>query len=101
MGVQSQEGDHVVIGLAGNKVDLAANRKVSTDEGSQFAQEKKFIFFETSAKNSTNIKEMFRSIASEVPKRQPPHGKGKDNKNIIVEPEPSRNNGGGCKCQLL
>ena len=60
--VQTQEGDHVVIGLAGNKVDLAANRKVSTDEGSQFAQEKKFIFFETSAKNSTNIKEMFRSI---------------------------------------
>merc|ERR1712228_1103448 len=32
-----EEGDHVVIGLAGNKVDLAANRKVSTEEGSQFA----------------------------------------------------------------
>merc|ERR1719249_349807 len=50
--VQTQEGGHVVIGLAGNKVDLAANRKVSTEEGAQFAKEKNFIFFETSAKNS-------------------------------------------------
>eukprot|EP00483_Globobulimina_turgida_P012844 UN12868 len=98
--VQTQEGNHVVIGLAGNKVDLAGNRKVSTDEGSEFAKEKNFIFFETSAKNSTNIKEIFRSIAQEVPNRQQPKGKGKD-KNIIVEPEPSNNNNGGCKCQLL
>ena len=62
--VQTQEGQHVVIGLAGNKVDLSANRKVSTDEGSEFAKLKNFIFFETSAKNSTNIKEIFRSIGT-------------------------------------
>mmetsp|Transcript_17299 Transcript_17299/g.15543 ORF Transcript_17299/g.15543 Transcript_17299/m.15543 type:complete len:204 (+) Transcript_17299:81-692(+) len=99
--VQTQEGQHVVIGLAGNKVDLAANRKVSTDEGSQFAKEKNFIFFETSAKNSTNIKEIFRSIAQEVPNRQQPRGKN-DKKNIIVEPEPTNNNKDkNCACQLL
>eukprot|EP01084_Bolivina_argentea_P320375 555860_1 len=97
--VQTQEGSHVVIGLAGNKVDLTG-RKVTTEEGSQFAEEKNFIFFETSAKNSTNIKEIFRAIAQEVPNRQQPKGKGRDNKNIIVEPEPLTGNG-GCKCQLL
>jgi len=99
--VQTQEGSHVVIGLSGNKVDLSANRKVTTEEGAEFAQSKNFIFFETSAKNSTNIKEIFRAIAEEVPKRQKP--RGKRDKNIIVEPEPSHsgNSGGGCKCQLL
>merc|ERR1712087_570555 len=91
--VQTQEGSHVVIGLAANKVDLAANRKVSTDEGADFAKNKNFIFFETSAKNSTNIKEIFRAIAEEVPKRQKPS----KSKNIIVEPEPSNHGGGGCK----
>ena len=64
--VQTQEGSHVVIGLAGNKVDLSANRKVSTEEGSEFAKQKNFIFFETSAKNSTNIKEIFQSIGMSI-----------------------------------
>jgi len=64
---------------------LAANRQVSTEEGEVFARENNFIFFETSAKNSTNVKEMFRSIAQEVPNKKPakqPAGGG-----VIVEDE--------------
>mmetsp|Transcript_8989 Transcript_8989/g.14680 ORF Transcript_8989/g.14680 Transcript_8989/m.14680 type:complete len:202 (-) Transcript_8989:446-1051(-) len=97
--VQTQEGNHVVIGLAGNKVDLAANRKVSTDEGAEFAKEKNFIFFETSAKNSTNIKEIFKAIAQEVPSRAQPRKKDKDL--LVDEPAPSNRNNDGCKCLLL
>eukprot|EP01084_Bolivina_argentea_P239227 402112_1 len=96
--VQTQEGHHVVVGLAGNKVDLAANRKVSISEGEEFAKQKNFIFFETSAKNSTNIKEIFRSIAQEVPNRQQPK---KKQEKVIMEPEPHQQKDGGCKCQLL
>jgi len=81
--VQTQEGPHVVIGLAGNKLDLAANRQVSTEEGEAFARENNFIFFETSAKNSTNIKEIFRAIAQEVPNKKPP----KPKQGVVVEDE--------------
>jgi len=48
--VQTQEGKTVVIGLAGNKLDLSSNRKVLTEEGEKFARDNNFIFFETSAK---------------------------------------------------
>ena len=60
--VQDQEGTHVVIGIAGNKVDLSSNRQVQTNEGQDFANKQGFIFFETSAKNNTNIIEMFKCI---------------------------------------
>ncbi len=45
--------------LIGNKTDLEEDRKVSTEEGKKFAKENNMIFFETSAKLSNNVFEMF------------------------------------------
>jgi len=50
-------------------------------------------FFETSAKNSTNIKEIFRSIAQEVPHRKPP----KSQQRVVLEDDKNETKD-KCKC---
>jgi small GTP-binding protein len=54
--------------LVGNKIDLVANRQVSTEEGRDFATTHGFMFIETSAKtNSGNcVGEAFDSIIGTV-----------------------------------
>lgn len=57
----------MIIALAGNKIDLEAERVVSYEEGKNVAD--KFgncIFFETSAKDGTNIDKLFDSICHRV-----------------------------------
>eukprot|EP01083_Nonionella_stella_P078553 215046_1 len=66
--VRTIEGDHVLIALAGNKVDLAG-RKVMKDDAYEYAKRNNFIFYETSAKTSQNVKELFRSVAVEMTRR--------------------------------
>lgn len=41
--------------LIGNKCDMDGEREVSTEEGAQLAAEYGIQFFETSAKNDTNV----------------------------------------------
>lgn len=66
--LQRQGSADIVIGLAGNKCDLAAKRTVNTDDAKQFAHDNGCIFFETSAKSGENIQEMFTAIAKKLPK---------------------------------
>ena len=64
-----------LIVLAGNKVDLAESRVVSTEQIKIFCDNKKINFFECSAKNDININELFGYIADKV-KEQAPGEKG-------------------------
>ena len=98
--MQQREGAHVVIGLAANKVDLSTQRKVSTEEGRTFAENNGYIFYETSAKNDTNIKEMFKAIAKEVPKRSPPKSSSSSmGRGVVVDnPDSDKKD---CACSLL
>lgn len=91
--VRTREGEHVVIGLAGNKLDLESNRAVSREEGEAFAKANGYIFFETSAKTSENIKEIFRALAEKVPHSAPPQA----STGVVIPPEepPSSK---GCPC---
>eukprot|EP01128_Nolandella_sp_AFSM9_P000383 TRINITY_DN10542_c0_g1_i1.p1 TRINITY_DN10542_c0_g1~~TRINITY_DN10542_c0_g1_i1.p1 ORF type:complete len:233 (-),score=55.57 TRINITY_DN10542_c0_g1_i1:235-846(-) len=50
--------ENMVIMLIGNKSDLD-RRRVSTEEGEQFARENGLIFLETSAKTAANVEEAF------------------------------------------
>lgn len=57
---------NIVIMLVGNKCDLNHLRAVTTEEGSAFSETNGLSFIETSALDSTNVEEAFRSILSEI-----------------------------------
>ena len=52
-----------VLVLFGNKLDLAAQRDVSTEEGQDLADKHGLIFLETSAKNNMNIENTFTDLS--------------------------------------
>lgn len=53
--------------LVGNKCDMADKRQVSPEEGEKLAKELGLQFFETSAKDGTNVNQMFNKLASILP----------------------------------
>ena len=59
------EIDNMVLCLAGNKNDVdPSEKRIPTSKGKAFAEEHNMIFFETSAKTGTGVKELFQSIAT-------------------------------------
>lgn len=58
---------NIVIALAGNKCDLDTRRAVPTEDGQAYADENQLLFYETSAKNSHNVQELFTGIARKLP----------------------------------
>ncbi|XP_060080310.1 circularly permutated Ras protein 1-like [Ylistrum balloti] len=60
--------NHVPAVLCGNKVDLDAIREVTHDEGRVMAQKLGIPFMETSAKDGTNIKQVFEVLVKEAPR---------------------------------
>src|SRR4051794_37948631 len=66
--LQRQGSADIVIGLAGNKSDLASKRAVSTEEARTYAQDNGCLFFETSAKTGENVTAIFQAIAKKLPK---------------------------------
>ncbi len=54
----------VLICLVGNKCDLEGRRAISYEEGEKYATDNQLLFFETSAKDGTNIQEIFTESAS-------------------------------------
>ena len=60
--LQKERGNDVFIVLAGNKVDLDAQRVIDRNQALKLAQQYKAPYFETSAKNNTNIEHLFIAI---------------------------------------
>ena len=52
--------------IFGNKTDLSINREVETKEGEALASEYKLQFFETSAKNGTNLNEGLETLLLQI-----------------------------------
>ena len=52
--------------LVGNKCDLSNERRVSIEEGENFAKRYNIKFFEASAKDGTNVNELFFYLANEI-----------------------------------
>ncbi len=62
-------GEDFLYVFIGNKIDKAAFRKVSAEEGALFAAARAAGFFETSAKTAASISDVFTGLAKEVLQR--------------------------------
>jgi small GTP-binding protein len=90
--LQQQGAAKIVIALAGNKSDLAAQREVRPEEAQAYAEENQIHFLETSAKTDHNVSELFMEIARRLPKEAP-----KEQDSAIIYPEePERKNNPCC-----
>ena len=78
--LQRQGNPELIVALAGNKADLAAQRAVEPAEAQGYADENGLFFVETSAKTSVNVGELFNEIAKRLPKpKQTPKEPGSGN----------------------
>ncbi|KAG0225813.1 GTP-binding protein of the rab/ypt [Actinomortierella wolfii] len=98
--LQRQADPNIVIALAGNKNDLSARRVVSTEEAKAYANEAGLLFFETSAKTSHNVQELFHSIAKKMPldmlANNRPRGAGPNARGIDLNRTPQQ--ASACAC---
>lgn len=62
-----KEFDNIVIALVGNKTDLPEHN-VDREEALEYASTNHIFHIETSAKNTTNVSELFMEIAIRLPK---------------------------------
>ena len=69
--------------LVGNKSDMERERKVTVKEGKDFAAQYNMKFFETSAKESTNVSEAFITMTRDI--INPNNDKKKHKPRVIVK----------------
>lgn len=85
-----KDSEKVPIVLVGNKCDLVDQRKVSKEKAQGLATEIGCVYYETSAKNNTNVSETFHQVVREV-------RKWKQDKGEVEQPTGKK----GMKCLLL
>lgn len=112
--LKEQSTKNITVALVGNKFDLVLDeesgeeiegaRKVSIEEGKSLAEEEGAIFFETSAKTSYNVNEVFMYIAEKLLEKmenakseevQPPTQNNRIDLNAPAQNNVSDN---GCSC---
>lgn len=102
--LQRQANENIVIALAGNKLDLVTEspdkREIAEADAEAYAKEAGLLFFETSAKSSTNVKELFTAIARKLPlDKAAPNQRPRPG--VDLRPENSSTQqgaGGACNC---
>ena len=103
--LQRQANENIIIALAGNKADLVADhpdkRAITTADAEAYAREAGLLFFETSAKTSENVRELFTAIARKLPLEQAGARNMRSNprQGVDLRPEaPGTQGGGACNC---
>lgn len=64
--LQQQADPNIVIALAGNKLDLADQRKVDVHVVQQYTEQNSLLFLETSAKSAENVGDLFLAIGRKI-----------------------------------
>ena len=102
--LQRQASENIIIALAGNKSDMVNDnpdkRAIQTADAEAYAKEAGLLFFETSAKTSTNVKELFTAIAKKLPLDQagPRNLRANTRPGVDLRPEATQQGAGGCNC---
>ena len=65
-------GEDVQVMLIGNKSDLTERKLVDYNTAHEFAEEMGITFFESSAKNATNVEHMFTALAKATKQKRTP-----------------------------
>lgn len=60
--IKTYSWDNAQVTLVGNKCDMEDDRVISTERGKQLAEQLGFDFFETSAKDNINVKQVFERL---------------------------------------
>ncbi len=97
--VKMLNNEDIIFFLIGNKSDLSLLKEISIDEGKKKANIYKMIFYETSALDSTNIKNSFQDMILRL-YQSAKFGFIKDNKSSfsIKEEAYQDNNKSNCNC---
>ena len=66
---KNQSHKTIFIVLVGNKSDLEDKRQVTYEEGKELADKNELLFFESSAKEGTNVEDIFVNSAKEIAKK--------------------------------
>ena len=78
--------------LVGNKCDMENARKVTIEQGKDFAAQYGMKFFETSAKDSTNVSDAFLLMTKEIMKNTGKKPTNSNQNNIsLPKPKPGDN----------
>ncbi|CAD7695089.1 unnamed protein product [Ostreobium quekettii] len=89
---------NMIMALAGNKADLvkgeSSSRQVPTEEARLYADENSLFFLETSAKEATNVDELFEEIAKRLPKAEVP--RQQSGSLPLEQVQPARSSAGNC-----
>jgi small GTP-binding protein len=64
--VRTNSDKKCVIYLVGNKIDLANNREISTEEAENFAKKENINYIETSAVKNMNVTDVFTSLLNNI-----------------------------------
>ncbi|CAB11737.1 GTP-binding protein ypt5 [Schizosaccharomyces pombe] len=99
--LQRQAPEGIVIALAGNKLDLAQERRaVEKADAEAYAAEANLLFFETSAKTAENVNELFTAIAKKLPLEDKLNqARGAVNRGVnLSEARPAAQPSGSCSC---
>ncbi|KAK6453789.1 Rab5-like GTPase [Scheffersomyces xylosifermentans] len=109
--LHEQASKDITIALVGNKYDLVEDdneedglRKVSVEEGKGLAEEEGLLFFETSAKTSYNVNDVFIGIGSKIPETNAGNGAapadqtGGEGRIDLTSNSVAANRAGECAC---
>ena len=89
--IVEEAGNKVPIVLVGNKSDLKKERIVSKEEGKKMAKQYNLQFFETSAKDGTNVEKCFLEIAQQIIEKKSQRKMSISNNKILKKQKNDKN----------
>jgi len=92
---ESRGNTEQVIAFVVNKCDLESSRTLDKNESLKYAEENNLLFMETSAKDGTNVHQLFYALAERLPK-QSENFQASANAGITVYEEKSSKDSGCC-----